>query len=54
MTHHGHTHGGAPTDFGRAFIIGIVLNLGFVGVELIYGYYADSLALIADARAQLQ
>ncbi len=49
MTHHGHTHGGAPTDFGRAFIIGIVLNLGFVGVELIYGYYADSLALIADA-----
>jgi len=47
--HHGHTHDGAPADFGRAFIIGIVLNLGFVAVELTYGLFADSLALIADA-----
>jgi cobalt-zinc-cadmium efflux system protein len=33
----------------KAFFIGIVLNLGFVAVELFAGYYAHSLALIADA-----
>ncbi len=33
----------------RAFLIGIILNLGFVVVEAGFGFWADSLALLADA-----
>ena len=32
---HGHGHNQVPADFGRAFAIGIVLNLGFVIIEAI-------------------
>jgi cobalt-zinc-cadmium efflux system protein len=38
---------------GRAFVIGIALNLVFVVVEWIYGVTAHSLALIADATHNL-
>lgn len=48
---HGHTH--SPTDFGRAFAIGIALNFGFVIVEAVYGGIAHSLALLADAGHNL-
>jgi cobalt-zinc-cadmium efflux system protein len=56
--HSGHTHGGsahahAPADFGRAFALGIVLNLGFVAIEFIYGLIANSMALLADAGHNL-
>ncbi len=34
---------------GRAFAIGIALNLGFVVAEVAFGVWADSLALLADA-----
>lgn len=54
--HHEHDHdhhGHAPRDFGRAFAIGIVLNLGFVIVEAFYGWQAGSLALLADAGHNL-
>ncbi len=44
-----HSHSHAPADYGRAFAVGVALNLGFVVVELIYGFLSDSLALIADA-----
>jgi cobalt-zinc-cadmium efflux system protein len=44
---HGHSHG--PASFDRAFAIGTVLNVGIVVSELIFGYFANSLALIADA-----
>ena len=47
----GHTH--APATFGSAFAIGIVLNLGFVIVEVVYGIFAHSLALVADAGHNL-
>ena len=47
--HAGHSHGHAPADFGRAFIIGIGLNTVFVIFEVIYGTLAKSLALVADA-----
>jgi cobalt-zinc-cadmium efflux system protein len=47
---HDHHHG---ADFGRAFAIGITLNLGFVIVEAIYGFIAGSMALIADAGHNL-
>jgi cobalt-zinc-cadmium efflux system protein len=31
----GHSHSHAPANFGRAFAIGIALNLAFVVVEAI-------------------
>jgi cobalt-zinc-cadmium efflux system protein len=34
---------------GRAFAIGVALNLGFVVAEVAFGLWADSLALLADA-----
>ena len=48
---HGHSHFGP--DFGRAFAFGIGLNLLFVGVEVLYGLLANSLALLADAGHNL-
>jgi cobalt-zinc-cadmium efflux system protein len=48
---HGHVH--APASFGRAFLIGIALNSGFVVVEWLAGLHANSLALIADAAHNL-
>ena len=50
--HHGHSHA-PPAEFSRAIIIGIVLNLGFVGVEAGYGFVANSVALLADAGHNL-
>ena len=50
--HHGHHHH-APSEFGRAFAIGIALNLGFVVVEALYGFWANSMALLADAGHNL-
>ena len=47
--HGGHGHNHAPASFGKAFAIGTALNLGFVIVEVIYGFSAGSVALLADA-----
>ena len=49
--HHGHSH--APQDFGRAFAIGVTLNMVFVVVEAAFGFFANSTALIADAGHNL-
>lgn len=49
--HAGHSH--APDNFGRAFAIGATLNTAFVIAELIFGYTANSLALISDALHNL-
>jgi cobalt-zinc-cadmium efflux system protein len=43
----GHSH--APDNFGFAFAVGITLNTVFVVAELVFGYAANSLALISDA-----
>lgn len=53
--HHGHGHGHshAPKDFGRAFLIGVVLNGGFVAAEVAAGLWSGSLALLADAGHNL-
>lgn len=51
--HHGHGHSHGGTSFGRAFAIGVALNLSFVVVEAIYGRIANSIALIADAGHNL-
>ena len=49
--HHAHDH--APADFGRAFLFGTVLNIGFVAIEAIAGILANSVALLADAGHNL-
>jgi cobalt-zinc-cadmium efflux system protein len=48
---HGHSH--TPQDFSRAFAIGIALNLGFVVIEAIFGFTANSMALLSDAGHNL-
>jgi len=40
-------------NYGRAFAIGIALNMLFVLVEVYYGWRADSLALLSDAGHNL-
>jgi cobalt-zinc-cadmium efflux system protein len=52
--HHHHGAGGlAPADHRTAFAIATILNLGFALAELGVGFYANSLALIADALHNL-
>jgi len=49
---HGHAHGRhhhAPANFGRAFAIGIALNSAYVIGEAVFGFFGNSLALLADA-----
>ena len=50
--HHG-SHGAHPSDYGKAFALGIALNLAFVAVEAFYGFVANSMALLADAGHNL-
>ncbi len=47
--HGGHAHGLATAHFDRAMAIGVALNVAFVAVELAAGFWAGSLALLADA-----
>lgn len=51
--HAGHHHHPVPGDHGKAFLIAIFLNTGFVLVEFAYGLMADSTALLADAGHNL-
>jgi cobalt-zinc-cadmium efflux system protein len=56
MTHGKHDcagHGHASASFTSAFAIGVALNLGFVVIEAGFGFFAHSLALIADAGHNL-
>jgi cobalt-zinc-cadmium efflux system protein len=50
MSEHHHHH---SANYGRAFAIGITLNVVFVLVEVFYGLQADSLALLSDAGHNL-
>jgi cobalt-zinc-cadmium efflux system protein len=54
---HAHGHGHAITTragaSNRAFALGIALNVGFVVIELVYGWLSGSLALLADAGHNL-
>jgi cobalt-zinc-cadmium efflux system protein len=47
MSHHHHHH--QENDIGRAFKIGIIINVAFIVAEVIYGRLSNSLALLADA-----
>jgi cobalt-zinc-cadmium efflux system protein len=56
--HAGHAHGPgghahAPASFGTAFAIGIGLNTAFVIAEGVFGYFSNSVALVADAGHNL-
>jgi cobalt-zinc-cadmium efflux system protein len=48
-----HHHHHAPPDYNRAFAAGVVLNVGFVIVEVVFGVLSDSLALLTDAGHNL-
>jgi cobalt-zinc-cadmium efflux system protein len=45
----GHAHSHQHADFGRAFALGIALNLAFVMTEVVFGFVANSMSLLADA-----
>jgi len=47
--HGGHDPSHSRKDFGRAFAIATGLNLALVAAQVIYGWLANSLALLADA-----
>jgi cobalt-zinc-cadmium efflux system protein len=57
--HEHHSHGGSghahhlPANFGKAFAIGITLNVVYVIAQVIFGLAAHSLALLADAGHNL-
>lgn len=47
---HSHDHDHADVDTtGRAFAVGVTLNLAFVAIETGFGLWANSLSLLADA-----
>ncbi|WP_376099637.1 cation diffusion facilitator family transporter [Roseomonas sp. CCTCC AB2023176] len=49
--HHGHAHG--PANYDSAFALGAAMNVAFVAIEAGAGWYADSVALLADAAHNL-
>ena len=51
--HHAGAHVHAPVSFGKAFAVGMALNIGFVLIEAVYGIAANSMALMADAGHNL-
>ncbi len=54
MSHdHRHDHAHGPADPGRAFAVGVALNMAFVIVEVVTGIVSGSIALVADAGHNL-
>jgi cobalt-zinc-cadmium efflux system protein len=57
--HDHHSHAGSahshhlPATFGKAFAIGITLNMAYVFAQVLFGLAAHSLALLADAGHNL-
>ncbi len=51
-SHHSHNHH-TPTNYDRAFAVGLLLNISFVVVEFGLGILAHSIALIADSGHNL-
>jgi cobalt-zinc-cadmium efflux system protein len=53
-SHHDHSaHGHAAPDFGKAFAVGVSINLAYVAVQVVFGLRANSVALLADAAHNL-
>lgn len=53
MHEHHHEHSAGSAALGRAFKIGIVINLLFVAIEAGFGFSANALSLVADAGHNL-
>lgn len=54
MSHdHDYQSARKPDELGRAFIVGIALNVAFVTIESVFGVLAHSTALLADAAHNL-
>jgi cobalt-zinc-cadmium efflux system protein len=49
MEHNHHHHAPKITSLNRAFIIGIILNFGFVIFQIVVGFRINSLSLLSDA-----
>lgn len=49
----GHHHDHAPANYRRAFALGMVLNVGYILIEVGFGLASNSLALLADAGHNL-
>src|SRR5437868_6066013 len=49
----GHSPVRSSADVSRAFALGIALNVAIVTIELIYGFLANSMALVADGGHNL-
>src|SRR5215218_1157795 len=50
---HEHSHGAAGPDTMRRLVITLVLQVVYLGAEVVGGYMANSLALLADAGHML-
>ena len=50
---HGHSHAHTADTTGKAFVIGIALNMGYVVVETTMGLLHHSMSLVADAGHNL-
>ena len=49
MEHNHHHHTPKITSLNRAFIIGIILNFGYVIFQIVVGFRINSLSLLSDA-----
>ncbi len=55
MSHHHHSHGhhshshAVGNNYNGIFLLGIGLNIAFIIIEVIYGFIANSSALLSDA-----
>ena len=51
--HADHDHRHVSKNFGFAFAVGTLLNIGLVAAQFLYGIHAHSIALISDAAHNL-
>ncbi len=51
--HHTSSHVPEHSDFGKAFAVGIALNVAIVLLQVVFGFLSNSVALLADAGHNL-
>lgn len=51
--HHHHNHFNDKTKFSKAFFVATTLNIVFVIVEYLWGFFSNSTSLMADASHNL-
>lgn len=49
MEHNHHNHAPKITSLNKAFVIGIILNFGYVIFQIVVGFRINSLSLLSDA-----